>query len=208
MYDVINGYETSADDTQDVVSLRPSLIRTLIRLDDSTAISDGLDMFESDVVDCSDEYLSSECIDANLITSVLSAAFADGDRKNYELIVDEIYPSASSTKQSYILSALGATYTKPSLLTEAVSFVLSDNVRSNERISGLYSCRRCSGRFEVWRQLTANNSYEWNKLAKFYPSFVLVVFIVFVFLFLSDVYVCVCVYVRRWSQFGDVDFNC
>ncbi len=43
-------------------------------------------------------------------------------------------------------------------------------MRNNVKMTGLYSCRRCNGRFPVYDALTANNNEEWEKLAAIYVS--------------------------------------
>jgi len=109
-------------------------------------------------------------LNPNLTTCVLSAALATNNSDYFDQITNIIYREVTTTQQDYILSALGAVYTSDTLLTQAISFVLSDAVRNNVKIRGLYSCRRCKGRFNMWTALSGNNGAAWDNLATTFAS--------------------------------------
>ncbi|ETO36455.1 aminopeptidase [Reticulomyxa filosa] len=47
---------------------------------------------------------------------------------------------------------------------------MTDVVRDNNKITAIYSCRRCNGRFMVWNVLYGNNGENWLYLQQVYGS--------------------------------------
>jgi len=104
-----------------------------------------------------------------LITCVLSAALATNNTNYYDQITNIIFGRVDTSQQDYILSSFAALYATDQL-DQAIQFVLSDEVRDNAKIRGLYACRRCSGRFNVWSGLTADDGEAWDNLASIFGS--------------------------------------
>jgi len=166
MYNFVGGYDSVYSSNMNISQLGPQVILALIQMGDKTAIQDGVTIYENLVVA---NYYSLNYMNQNLVTCVLSAALAS-NASYFNQITKIIYPSVDSTHQNYILSSLGALYLNSDFLDQAISFVLNETVRDNMKIRGLYSCRRCKGRFNVWTALTKNNGTAWDNLAAVFVS--------------------------------------
>ena len=144
------GIEPRADDSEEVASIRPGLIRMLG--------DDGQDPeVRAYCKTMAERYVADpNSVEPSIAGAVLGIAALDGSRAEYDLFRTKYESAKVPTEKGRYLSALGR-FEDPTLQEETLKYVLTDKVRPTETwqaIGGLFSTEQ--GRDRVYRWLTKN----------------------------------------------------
>jgi len=165
----MGGWNSTDDDSEEIIRLRSELLNAMIIFDDNDIIQEGEDILLDAITNENGTlFIDLDSLDPNLLQQYFSAALGTLGSGVYDTVLDIFFDDNYNSLQSVILNAFGAVYQNEDLTQATIDLLLyNSELSASQTITGLSSFTKCYGRDSVWDNLMFNNSEKWKYLYRF-----------------------------------------